>query len=508
MKDGKEPATAQQAELEPEAQQRILAYLDEVRKCLSTVAFEERSVIIEEIRSALEEKIGILSAESGGGRTNSAMVEKAIADFGNPREVAEEYSKVTAAAPGWGIGVFFAFLACGAIILGIIGIVIIEDFYTSYVGGWKPWISMLLTGLFWLAVSSTILVLLFILSRRQALIPALGPFTALTFLVTAAWGASSLAWNDDISWLLPMVPQELKAPAIAGIGLAIFVPSLSGLWILWRFTRRDWSRKELAGTVRTPAPAWPARSYIIAATAVISAMFILANGSWAYFELTAPAGPAEGTQRYIASEFVGGPYNASIEHWVSFNDGNWWDYYKIVYTLSGTRLDGSIQLEIRPALDWIKNNTLPGDTIVSWWDYGHSIRGYTGRDSVIYMASANLINTVADRNKEGKPWEPKEKVKAVSEILLASNGTALRQGMEAFGARYILTAQQDSSGIAYAILQGAGLDPDDYIRWVEGVAIPKDIAAGMILFKVWAGGEFNGTKVVYRDIKTVVLEVL
>ena len=80
--------------------------------------------------------------------------------------------------------------------------------------------------------------------------------------------------------------------------------------------------------------------------------------------------------------------------------------------------------------------------------------------------------------------------------------------MEVFGARYILTTQQDSSGIAYAILEGAGLDPDDYLRDVGGVSVPRDSATGMLLFKVWAGGEFNGTKVVYRDIKIVVLEII
>jgi asparagine N-glycosylation enzyme membrane subunit Stt3 len=183
------------------------------------------------------------------------------------------------------------------------------------------------------------------------------------------------------------------------------------------------------------------------------------------------------------------------------------DFYKIAYTFNGTRINGSFLLEMRPALDWIKSNTSANDTVVSWWDYGHAIRGYAGRDSAIYMASKNLVNSVADRNKEGRPWESEQKVKAVSDILLAPNDTQLKQGMESFGARYILTTARDSSGIAYAIIQGAGKDPDDYIRTVDGAAVPKDSARDMFLFKIWSGGEFPGTRIVYKDINTIIVEI-
>lgn len=486
--------------LEAEARKKVDGYLGEVGRSLAGVAREERKSILNEIETALVEKIQLERASGAG-------VDRVLEDFGSPEEVARGYAGVAAPAPGPGVRLFFLFLAAWSVVLGIVGLLIIQDYLDALQAGREPWASQLLMGIFWIVLMATLLGLVGLQLRRQALVPRLGPFTALAFMLPTLYGISSLAWYDDISWLLPMVPGEWRTPVVVAIGLAVVVPTVAGLWLLAGLSGRERAREGRLENIVPAGRPRPERRWMALATLAILSMFVLANGTWLYHEATVPAGPDEGARRFIGSEPLGGPYDASIEHWTVFYNDNWWDDYRIAYTINGTRINGSILLEMRPALDWIKSNTSGNDTVVSWWDYGHAVRGYTGRDGAIYMASKNLVDTIADRNEEGRPWEPEERVRAVSNILLAQNETQLRQGMAAFGARYILTTQRDSSSIAYAIVRGAGKNPDDYLGSSEGIYYPKENARDMFLFKTWAGGDFDGTTVVYKDINTMIVEL-
>lgn len=489
------------------AREKLDRYLEEVRRELDEVDPRERKAILEEIDGALKEKIEIIADEKGVETVPGEMVRDVLEGFGSPSELAKEYAKVARAGPGRVMTLLSLFEAFWALFIFIPGAFLLVDGIIFWWPG-DLFISygQVMLGVFFVAGCASLFVLIWLQLRDPTVRQQIGPFAIILTLALGMAGLSTV--NIDRDYLLPGLPGSAAGNMLTILTLVLLLGSMWGLGSLIANRKKDSSaaaeEQSLAKARRFPSKS---KNIISTTTVVLVALFIIANGLLMSGGGLGEGRPREGDQSHLNSEYIGGPYNASIEHWQSFTGEYWADFYKIAYTFNGTRINGSIQLEMRPALDWIKSNTSSNATVVSWWDYGHAIRGYTGRDSAIYMASKNLLDTMADRNKEGRPWEPEEKVRAVCDILLAENETRLRSEMEAFGARYILTTQRDASSIAYAILRGAGKNPDDYLRTSEGIYLPKDNAQDMLLFKLWSAGAFNGTKVVYKDINTMIVEL-
>jgi hypothetical protein len=309
-----------------------------------------------------------------------------------------------------------------------------------------------------------------------------------------------------MAWLLPGLTQAAAGALLLTMGVILIIGAV------WGFRSLVVSlRKVRAVEPEEPSPKMArrfsskGRNIIVVTTFLMVSLYVLANvllmsGGW-----SGSGGPSHGDKIYLSSEYLGGPYNASIENWQYYNGEFWSDFYKIVFTEDGQRKEGSFDPSLRPALDWIKSNTSANSTILSWWDYGLMIKGYTGRNSVIYYPSKNLLDTVADKSSV-KQFEPEEKVKKVAETLLAKDGPDIESGMQQLGATHILTVSRDSSAIAWAILKGAGLDPNEYLEEEGGRQLPNAKSGDMFIFKVWSTGEFNGTKVDYKDIVSQVRE--
>jgi hypothetical protein len=488
------------------ARQKLDCYLEDVRKELDGIDPKERKAILEEIDSALEEKLEITAGEKGVEKISLEMAGEVLEGFGSPSELAKGYAKVARAGTGRMMKLLSLFEAFWAVFIFIPGAYLLVD---AIIFWWPDLVSygQVLLGVFFLVGGASIFVLIWLQLRDTTVRQQIGPFAMITTMTLGFAGLSTVGIDRD--FLLPGMPQSLTNLFLTILTGFLLVGGVWGLGnIIANLKKDSTASPEEQPQVRSRRFPSKSRNIIALTTTVLVSLFIIANGLLMTGGGLGNGRPNEGDKVYVNSEYIGGPYNASIEHWQGFTGEYWSDFYKIVYTFNGTRINGSMQLEMRPALDWIKGNTSSNDTVVSWWDYGHEIRGYTGRDSAIYMASKNLVNTMADRNKEGRPWESEEKVRAVSNILLAQNETQLRQGMAGFGAKYILTTQRDSSGIAYAVFEGAGKNPDDYLRVSEGIYYPRSTAQDMLLFRIWAGGNFNGTKLVYKDINTMILELI
>ena len=490
-----------------DASGRLSRYLDSVRKELDHIDSKERTAILEEIEGALTEKAEFTAKDKDMKTIDGPTFELVLDGFGGPAELAREYSKVAKADPGRlmkAISLFEGFWAVPIFLIGaflLINVLVYwfpDDVLVCY--------GQAVLGLFYIAGSTSIFVLIWVQLKDQLARPDIGPFNMIVTLAIGMAGVSTV--NIDRDYLLPGVAGNVVGNLLTVMAGILLIGCVWGFGALVVSRRKEISQ-DMDGQIR-PRPWFRPKSKKVfqGTTMILVGLLVLANGLLYLGGGAGNTGPKEGDRQFIGAEPVGGPYNASIEHWTGFWHGEWWDYYTIVYTYNGSVINGSIQLEMRPALDWIRANTTLNDTVVAWWDYGHAIRGYAGRDAAIYMTSKNFVDTIADRNKSGRPWESEEKVRTVSEILLSQDETQLRQGMSYFNASYILTTQRDSSGIAYAVLLGAGKNPDDYLRTENGIYFPKDSAKDMLLFKLWAGGDFNGTRVVYRDINTIILELI
>ncbi len=124
----------------------------------------------------------------------------------------------------------------------------------------------------------------------------------------------------------------------------------------------------------------------------------------------------------------------------------------IEYTSDGRQYRYIFFPELVPALEWLKNNTRPDDTVTSWWDYGHTIRGYSDRKALAYAPSKSILFSVADYAVTVK-WdaqaagelEEDRKIYDIASILSSSDYSRSRELMKKHNSKYILISSSDVS---------------------------------------------------------------
>lgn len=121
---------------------------------------------------------------------------------------------------------------------------------------------------------------------------------------------------------------------------------------------------------------------------------------------------------------------------------------KIRYTYDGKTFFSFFTPHLRPALDWLRENT-PGDTVIAaWWDYGHSIRGYTGRDVIAYAPSAwakehTLANPSSYDPDEQGALTGERRMRDLARIFAAPPQRS-RQLMQRYNASYLVVSRTDA----------------------------------------------------------------
>lgn len=118
---------------------------------------------------------------------------------------------------------------------------------------------------------------------------------------------------------------------------------------------------------------------------------------------------------------------------------------RIRYTHDGTAYEATFVPRLRPALDWLRNNTAPDARVAAWWDYGHAIQGYTGREVVAATPSEWVWEHTTVRGSDGAAFDTgKEGALASQETMqdlatmVTGNLSMARQAMNAAGAEYLL----------------------------------------------------------------------
>lgn len=142
------------------------------------------------------------------------------------------------------------------------------------------------------------------------------------------------------------------------------------------------------------------------------------------------------------------------------------------YTMNNKTYETHFYTSLASGMDWIRSNTPEQATFLSWWDYGHMIRGVAKRDSIIFAPSRQILNTVAKyamlseeelRTVDCPDCNPHEKILDVAKALVTENPDETVQIMKKYNATYVLVSNTDEQK-AWALFDIAGKDYNEYLR--------------------------------------------
>jgi hypothetical protein len=166
------------------------------------------------------------------------------------------------------------------------------------------------------------------------------------------------------------------------------------------------------------------------------------------------------------TEHIGGKYNASIEHFLIEKSNESFGYDEIVYQYNGTTARGMFVPTAIRTLDWIRNATASDSVFLCWWPYGHGIRGWAERDSIITSPSKDIEDTTYFPERVVK-WESQARVKDVATALLTADLNETARVMSKYGAKYVMI---DRDAITYTDALCKALDKrtEDYAVFENG----------------------------------------
>ena len=171
------------------------------------------------------------------------------------------------------------------------------------------------------------------------------------------------------------------------------------------------------------------------------------------------------TKRKLSTEELNNKYNARLEKWEFYSRDDYYPIYRLFYTYEGVEHDTFIYEGHREFLDNLINYTEEDDKILCWWDYGHMIRGYTGRDVIVDGPSERIWDTVAPWYVQN--WNNDNDVMNVAKALTGTPEEAI-EIMKQYNASLIYVGADDyflsvnNAGKYSSMVKGANENPDDH----------------------------------------------
>lgn len=228
--------------------------------------------------------------------------------------------------------------------------------------------------------------------------------------------------------------------------------------------------------------------------ALAIALIILISGCVEAPDIEKPD-DVQGTE-YVSEE-LGGRYQGQLitREGTFTQDGvtQPFEMYDISYTKNARTMRGYFIPELRPALEWIRDSTPEEAVFFGWWDYGHMIQGFTGRDAVIFSPSLDMLWSLSsgswDEEASG-PMSSNDAIKDVAFGLLNSDPEILASEMEKYNSQYAFITQLDSAIVTYWLEY---FHQDKYLEDGE----VKGTAAELLVFRMLAGEPVEGFEPAY-----------
>ncbi len=185
--------------------------------------------------------------------------------------------------------------------------------------------------------------------------------------------------------------------------------------------------------------------------AALLVLVLIASGCTSSY---VPGKPDESVRiKEVGSEDIGGKHNLTVvEMEVEIGDDS--DTVKrILYEQDGETVDPKQALpdNMRPGLDWIKENAPEDAVVMSWWDYGNAIMTYTERDVVLRAPSREILTTTVsmymgyeDDEIDCRACVSHDAIQDVAGMFLSEENTDAYEIMEKYGAGYLYVHADDS----------------------------------------------------------------
>ncbi len=481
-------------------------YVLRIKRELYGIDSRSSRSIVEELENHIHEKSMDMAAERDLQEPDDGLFREVIDELGPPSDVVVEYLKVLPKKLGAGLKLFLLL----QMIIGIMAVIIsVDQFHSSYVIGTGEHydgtylLSMVFVGITLLFMGVATMGLVIVQFRTPKNINHYGVGSVMLSVILAAgillvmarftlWRHTDMSGDDELfyAYFTPLF-MLLMVVYIWGLRAS---EELKRRFILEEYDNSDFASKKK-------------KSRKVMATVVIVSLILITvvtAGMYSY--------SSEITRKEILvnTEEIGGIYKTRIEYRNNYHDGRWMDKYEIFYDMDGEEQQGVFMPEMRGGLNWIRDNTKWNDTILCWWDYGHSVRGYTERNAVVDSPSRSLENTIYDSSTIRR-WEDEERIRDVAKGLVATDVNDTLDIMQRYGSEFLITTQRDSWGITYALFHAAGLDSDEYLEPPTGgiptPTTPTEKGRETLIYRIWAGDEIEGLELMYSDINVRVYGV-
>jgi hypothetical protein len=486
----------------------VETYLKWIRRNLHGIERDNIDNIVEELQGHINEKAQDRAEEKGLKKPDDAVYQQVLEELGPPEVVAIDYLKILPKRPSKVLKAFLGLqLGIGvvALLLGINEFLLAQDLYNS-LGKMDNYVLVMdLVGSIFLFMGLGTMVLSALQLKRPGLIVH---YHSGSVLLTITLSAGILfVLLGYLVWRF--FDKDMNYEQITAVAMPIFLgitfACIFGLRASEEFQRRL-SLEELDNKLFEKKRS-SSRNAMIAI--VVVSMFLVSSAGVALISYDEPANNKK--SELVSVDHIGGKYDASIEHWKTYNPQLGYDVGDdmVTYTVNGTKHTGSLNVELMDALAWMKNNTEANSTILSWWDYGHSIRGLGERNCVIANPSKNMKDSIVNPSSI-KEWDDQVTVSKVGKAFAADNVSTTISIMKDTGAKYLLTNSRDAKDISYVFFTAAGIDPDDYFKYeaqknpyIEPPS-PEPTALGRqtTLYKIWLGSDLPGLTLVYSDLNT------
>lgn len=467
----------------------IESYLKDVKDELYGV---DNRTILQEITVHIEDKVEEYCKEMDLKEPDDNVYKLIIKDFGSPEEVARPYKKEMPLILPRQIR-FYLILQS---ITGFIALLIfIEGMDLLIRGSIDTRTGFLLTQI----ISNLVFLLAFIIitaivivqwrkPNKVAYLGNIGLVFSLSIIMVVLFiMIRVIAWNQ---WELEF-NENTYYPVVTLIMILFIFLYIIGFQHMERLNRRL-SLSEIHGS-RIRMVRKRTRKVLIGVTSVFIALLLLFVIGQSYY-----SDDYYESEKLLRTELIGGPYDAQLQLWEYHGKDTSWEERKIVYHIDDEREEGAFFPEMQNALDWIAGSTSADSTIMSWWDYGHSIRGYTARNVVLDNPIEKAKFTLADSSSIDE-WETDEmKFTNVANALISTDSNYTADIMNMYGSQFIMTNYRDVSSISYAIIDAANMAASEYETQLDDDSF---------LYQVWNKGNIDGFEVVYSDLEVKILMI-
>jgi len=461
-------------------------YLKEVKMELLGV---DSGPIMEEIFCHIEEKAADIT---GGKAPDEEVYKKVITDLGTPEKVIKPYLREMPIRLPTSLKFFLTFqllTGLASLIIFIKGMDILISAIDQVPNDIGFILAQITSNVFFLLIFLIMITLTFIQWKRPYKVASLGNVGAIVSISVIV--IIIFVMFRIISWYMWRVEYEEDSyyPIAGIVMIAFIVIYFLGFQQMERFQRRIHLSEDHVSLLRGDRSR--TRKFVGAISAVFVMLLVLvvvgqSMYSDEYYE----------SHELLASEYVGGPYNATIQHWEHHD------------------IDGKVRSEwfepaLRPSLDWLARNGEVGSTVLAWWDYGHAIRGYTGLDVIIDRPHRSMKHTIADPTIVSAWEDDMKRITDVAEALVTTDVNETIRVMKEYSAGYVFITQRDGRGIFYAILQAAGKNVLEYSNWgSEGFYQgPTELGRQTIVNRMLRGEKFEGLDLVYSDIDVRIYKI-